>query len=129
MTSRRIHELLYAVNFALLFTHEIDSAYWHEWNLFGVPGGIQFFLLVNFILFIVAIFGYTLLLKLKHTGYWFSLLLSVAGVFAFSIHIYFILTGHQEFTLLGSILLLGIILLVSLIQAVLTVRVMFNKNI
>ena len=128
MTFRKSYELLYALNFGLLFTHEIDSAYWQEWILFGIPGGVQFFLLVNLVLFIVAIFGYTQLLKLKQSGYWFSLLLAIAGVFAFTIHTYFILSGHSEFTLLGSEMLLGIILLVSLAQAILTVKTLLNNN-
>ena len=127
MTPRKFYEILYALNFGLLFTHEIDSAYWREWNLFGIPGGIQFFLLVNFALFIAAIFGYSQLLKLKQSGYWFSLLLAAAGVFSFTIHTFFIFMGHSEFTLLGSELLLGIILLVSIAQAILTVRVLIKK--
>ncbi len=32
---------LYLLNFALLFTHKIDSAFWKEWELFGIPGGIR----------------------------------------------------------------------------------------
>jgi hypothetical protein len=32
------------LNLALLITHEIDSAFWKEWNLFGLPGGVQEFL-------------------------------------------------------------------------------------
>ena len=128
MTLRKLNELLYALNFGLLFTHEIDSAYWQEWILFGIPGGVQFFLLVNLVLFIVAIFGYTQLLKLKQSGYWFSLMLSAAGVFAFTIHTYFILSGHSEFTLPGSELLLGIIMLVSLAQAILIIRVLIKKE-
>jgi hypothetical protein len=127
MTPRKFYEILYALNFGLLFTHEIDSAYWREWNLFGIPGGIQFFLLVNFALFIAAIFGYSQLLKLKQSGYWFSLLLAAAGVFSFTIHTFFIFMGHSEFTLLGSELLLGIILLVSIAQAILIVRVLIKK--
>src|SRR5512146_2873166 len=43
-------EALYASAFLLLIVHEIDSAYWHEWNLFGIPGGIQAFLLANVLL-------------------------------------------------------------------------------
>ena len=27
------------LNFALLVTHQIDSAYWKEWELFHLPGG------------------------------------------------------------------------------------------
>ena len=127
MTPRKLYELLYALNFGLLFTHEIDSAYWQEWNLFGFPGGIQLFLLVNFGLFVFAIFGYSQLLRSKQSGYWFSLLLALSGVFAFTIHSYFILSGHSEFTLLGSELLLGLILLVSFAQVILTIRVLINK--
>ncbi len=125
---RKVCELLYVLNFALLCTHEVDSAYWQEWNLFGISGGIQFFLFVNFVLFIAVIAGYSQLLKQKLSGYWFALLLAVSGVFTFSIHIDFILSGHPEFTLLGSELLLGIILIVSLLQAVLTVRVLIEKS-
>ncbi len=83
---------LYLLNFALLFTYEIDSAYWKEWELFGIPGGVQVFLVLNF------------------------LLLSASGLFAFSIHSYFILNGHGEFTLPASLVLLALILIVSLVQ-------------
>jgi hypothetical protein len=41
------HDLVvwaYLTNATLLCVHEIDSAYWHEWSLFGIPGGIQLFL-------------------------------------------------------------------------------------
>jgi len=79
-------------------------------------------------MFGIVIFGWLQLLKPKRSGYWFSLLLAIAGVFAFSIHMYFMLTGHPEFTLLGSELLLGMILLVSIAQAVLTVPALTNKN-
>jgi hypothetical protein len=123
MTLRKTYEFLYAANFALLFTHEIDSAYWNEWNLFGLPGGIQLFLLLNLGLFMAAIAGYSRVLKQKQSGHWFSLLLAGAGIFAFSILAWFILSGHPEFTLPGSELLLGIIFWVSLLQAILTVRI------
>ena len=32
---------LYLANTALLIAHEIDSAYWKEWELFHLPGGIR----------------------------------------------------------------------------------------
>jgi hypothetical protein len=77
---------LYILNFALLFSHEIDSAFWREWDLFGIPGGIQGFLVVNFLLLLVALFGFKQLLQGARSGYMFSLLLAASGVFAFSIH-------------------------------------------
>ena len=30
---------LYVVNATLLICHQIDSAYWREWELLRVPGG------------------------------------------------------------------------------------------
>jgi hypothetical protein len=113
---------LYLLNFALLFSHEIDSAFWREWELFGIPGGIQGFLVVNFLLLLVALFGFKQLLQGARNGYMFSLLLAVSGVFAFSIHSYFILTGHPEFTLPVSLAVLVLTLIVSLAQGFLALK-------
>ncbi|MFN9811237.1 MAG: DUF6713 family protein, partial [Deltaproteobacteria bacterium] len=38
---------LYLLQLALLATHQVDAAYWHEWDVFGVPGGLTFFLVFN----------------------------------------------------------------------------------
>lgn len=38
---------LYVGNLALLTTHQADAAYWHEWDVFGVPGGLPLFLVFN----------------------------------------------------------------------------------
>lgn len=115
---------LYLLNAALLMTHEIDSAYWQEWNLFGIPGGIQVFLVLNFVLVLLVLFGLQQLLQGKRAGYIFSLLLAAAGVFAFSIHSFFLLMGHPEFRLPISLVILGVTLLVSLIQGALAVYVL-----
>jgi hypothetical protein len=112
---------LYLLNLALLFTHEIDSAFWKEWDLFGIPGGIQVFLVLNFLLLLVALVGFKRLLRETRSGAVFSLLLAGAGVFAFTIHTYFILAGHPEFRLPVSLALLGLTLVVSLTQGALTI--------
>jgi len=109
---------LYLLNFALLFTHEIDSAFWKEWELFGIPGGIQGFLVLNFLLLVIALYGFKQVVLGAKSAFAFSLLLSASGVFAFCIHTYFILTGHPEFTLPVSLAILVLILVVSLAQAV-----------
>ena len=118
---------LYLLNLALLITHEIDSAFWKEWNLFGLPGGIQEFLVVNFLLMLVALVGFRNMVSEKRSGYYFALLLAGSGIFAFGIHSYFILQGHQEFTLLVSVVLLITIFFLSLIQGVLAVKAL-RKN-
>ena len=118
---------LYLLNLALLITHEIDSAFWKEWNLFGLPGGIQEFLVVNFLLMLVALVGFRNMISGKRSGYYFALILAGSGIFAFGIHSYFVLQGHQEFTLLVSVVLLITIFFLSLIQGVLAVKAL-RKN-
>jgi uncharacterized protein DUF6713 len=34
-------QTLFLLNSTVLLTHQIDAAYWHEWNLFLLPGGNQ----------------------------------------------------------------------------------------
>ena len=122
MISRQINSAsqslisLYMFNFTLIFTHEIDSAYWEEWNLFGIPGGIQVFLVLNFLLLLAALLGFGRLLLGKRDGYVFSLLIGAGGLFAFGIHGYFLLAGRPEFRLPLSLAILAVILLVSVLQ-------------
>ncbi len=71
---------LYLLNFALLFTHEIDSAYWKEWELFGIPGGIQVFLVLNLLLLLVALTGFRQVLLGERYGALFSLFLAASGI-------------------------------------------------
>ena len=104
MDKRTWNMNLYLLNFALLFTHEIDSAYWKEWELFRIPGGIQVFLVLN------------------------SLFLAASGVFAFFIHSYFILNGRCEFTMSASMVLLVLILIVSLEQGLIALDEMYAKQ-
>ncbi len=119
---------LYLLNFALLFTHEIDSAYWKEWELFGIPGGIQMFLVLNFLLLLVALTGFRQVLLGEIYGNLFSLFLAASGILAFSIHSYFILTEHTEFTLPASLVLLFLILIVSLVQGLVVFNGMREKR-
>ena len=57
MSFQKLAVKLYLTNLALLATHEIDSAYWHEWNLFNLPGEIDLFLVLNFIVLFVYCFS------------------------------------------------------------------------
>jgi len=121
------HVSLYLLNTALLSTHEIDSAFWKEWELFGLPGGIQVFLVLNLLLLLAVLYGFGQLLRGARSGQMFALLLAAGGVFAFVIHGYFILTGHREFTLPVSMALLVAILVVSLIQGVQALKALRTK--
>lgn len=113
---------LYVLNLGILATHEIDSAYWHEWELFLLPGGIQLFLILNLLLLLVFLFGLVELVMERRRGLWFSLGLSAVGVFAFVIHGVFLALGHPEFRLPVSLGILLTAFALSLIQGWMTLR-------
>ena len=77
---------IYLTNSVLLIIHEIDSAYWKEWDLFKLPGGITGFLIIHFPLIFLILYGLIQVFLYSFTGLIFSLVLSSAGVFAFTIH-------------------------------------------
>ena len=115
---------LYLANSVLLINHEIDSAYWKEWELFKLPGGITGFLLLHFPLLLFILWGLILISRQSPSGNIFSLILSLGGIFAFAIHTYFLRKGRKEFDKPISKCILLAILLVSMIQLAVTLYVM-----
>jgi len=115
---------IYTVNLLFLIVHEMDSAYWKEWELFHLPGGLGGFLLLHFPLLLPALWGVVQVRELTRAGLIISLVVAGAGVFAFSIHTYFIRKGREEFTPAVSRFILFGTLLLSIAQAVLTIMVM-----
>lgn len=117
---------LYVVNAVLLIDHEIDSAYWKEWDLFGLKGGIGGFLLLHLPLLGAVLYGLVLVERRMVAGLILSLLLGVGGLFAFGIHTYFLRRGRAEFRAPISQSILYATLLVSLAQAVVTVVLLIS---
>ncbi len=107
---------LYLLNLALLATHEIDSAYWHEWEMFRLPGGLQFFLILNFLLLLVFIYGLVQVALSARYAKAFNYLLAGAGLFAFAIHMAFLVLDYPQFRTPVSVGLLFAILAVSIAQ-------------
>ena len=112
---------LYLINSVLLINHEIDSAYWQEWDLFKLPGGITFFLIIHFPIIFIILYGLVLVFQHSLAGLRFSLALGLAGVFAFAIHMFFIKQGREEFKLPISLFILVALLFVSLAQTGVTI--------
>lgn len=112
---------LYLLNGTVLICHEIDSAYWHEWELFRIPGGIQLFLLLNLPLVAIILYGYGKVLNGAPTASAFSWLVIAGGLLAAGIHGFFLLQGDPAFRLPVSIALIGTAFVLSVLQAVTTV--------
>jgi len=111
---------LYVLNSVLLIDHEIDSAYWKEWELFRLPGGITDFPILHIPLLFVILWGLILISKHSCWGSVFSLLLCLGGFFAFAAHAYFLRKGRPHFNNLTSKCILVAVLLVSIIQTIVT---------
>ena len=112
---------VYLVNAVFLINHEVDSAYWKEWNLMGIPGGITFFLLLHFPLFFLVIYGAVLLDRGASSGLIYSLALGLVGIIAFSLHTYFIKKGRDEFKTPMSQFILISTLIISIAQLGMTI--------
>jgi hypothetical protein len=112
---------IYLVNAVLLIVHEIDSAFWKEWELFRIPGGISAFLVIHLSLVLLILFGIILVYQQTLTGLIISLLMSLGGIFAFSIHTYFIRKGRSEFNTPVSQVILIAALIASIVQLGLTI--------
>lgn len=117
---------LYMADAVLLINHEIDSAYWKEWELFKLPGGITGFLIIHFPLLFLVLYGLLEVYNQSGTGLIFSLVLSIVGIGAFCIHMTFIKLGRDEFKTPISIFILISTLLVSIGQGVVTVSLMMR---
>jgi hypothetical protein len=107
---------LYVANAAFLIAHEIDSAYWHEWNLFGLGGGVGAFVLLHIPLAAAVLWGFGALRTGARSGLWMSALLAAAGLGAGAIHGAFLMSGRTEFRTPVSIAIITATTLLSLVQ-------------
>ena len=114
---------LYFCNTVLLIVHEIDSAYWKEWELFHLPGGIAGFLILHIPMLAIILYGLIEVRQMSGAGCLFSLALSLGGIFAFAIHTYFIRKGRPEFKTAPSLAILVALLVISVLQLIVTARI------
>ena len=115
---------LYVITATLLINHEIDSAYWREWDMFRLPGGIAGFLWIHLPLIFLILYGVILVAQRTFTGLVLSLVLSLGGIVAFVVNVTFIGMGRPEFRTATSLMILTAALLISLAQTGLTVYIL-----
>ena len=108
---------VYFTNGVMLICHEIDSAYWHEWKLFNIPGGITGFLVFNMAVIPPFLYGIVLVAQKNPAGLIFAMAAAAVGIFTFCIHIFFLAKGRPEFRAPMSILILAAVLAASAVQA------------
>jgi hypothetical protein len=113
---------LYLANATVLLTHQIDAAYWHEWELFGVPGGAPLFVATNLPMVFLVLWGTRALALGRTAGIVMSWALVATGAVAIGLHGFFLLRGYDAFRAPVSLGLLAATLVLSCAQAVVLSR-------
>jgi hypothetical protein len=113
---------LYLLNVVFLTVHEMDSAYWHEWDLLRLPGGIQLFLILHIPLLGVILFGFWRVVLWERGAGPFSYTVAGIGVGAVALHTALLLAGNPEFRQPTSFMVLAGVLVVSCLQIFTTYR-------
>ncbi len=113
---------IYIVTLTLLMTHQIDAAYWEEWEMFLIPGGIQFFDIFNLAIIPVLLLGFKSVVLKNKSGYYYSCFLSLLGLLTFLIHSGFYLNKYSQFTLPISLTVIILCAVSAVIQLVITIR-------
>lgn len=109
-------QTLFLLNSTVLLTHQIDAAYWHEWNLFHLPGGNQLNLILNLPIIALVLLAFLQVATHSPRQRLCHQFLAGLGLLTVAIHSGFFLAGHPEFQQPMSLLLLAATLILSLTQ-------------
>lgn len=121
-SSVRVPTFIYLVNATLLICHEIDSSFWREWDMFGIPGGAPMFVALHIPLIAIVLWGLIEAARGAHTWRWYSLLIAIAGIGGGLLHVAFLFAGNESFATPFSSTLIVAFLLTSLVQLTMTLR-------
>ena len=110
------------LNLALVLTHQVDGAYWHEWEMFQLPGGIQLNNFINVLTFVALLYLFIPVVQRKGSGITCSLVIAAISALVLPIHVGFAIAGYQQFHLPFSIFIIVGTFLLAILQVVLTHR-------
>lgn len=110
------------LNLALVITHQIDAAYWHEWEMFGIPGGIKVFNLMNVVILIILLACAISVIEKRKHGFACSLMIAFVCALVLPIHSGFALAGFDQFNLPVSIALIILTFIGAAMQCFVTLK-------
>jgi len=94
--------------------HQIDAAYWQEWTMFNLPGGIQVYLLFNIIIIPIILIGYKSVIIKDHRANMYCYLCAGLGLVTFIIHSVLFILQYKQFDLPLSKVIIALCLFSSL---------------
>ena len=99
-------QILFLLNATVLITHQIDAAYWHEWELFHIPGGNQLNLLLNLPIIALVLYAQGRVAMNTKASVFYYKLIACLGFLTVAIHGAFFIAGNEAFIQPVSIALL-----------------------
>lgn len=117
-TPHRHPQRLFLANATVLITHQIDAAYWREWELFLLPGGNQVNLLLNLPIIALVLYAHGRVVAGLPSGLAYYKLLAALGFLTVGIHAFFFAQGNDSFRQPMSIALMAATCALSLWQIV-----------
>ncbi|MFZ6640518.1 DUF6713 family protein [Undibacterium sp. TC4M20W] len=99
-------QAIFLLNATVLITHQIDAAFWHEWDLFHIPGGNQINLLLNLPIIALVLFAQGQVMANNKTVLCYYKLMAFLGFLTLAIHSAFFAVGSEAFMQPVSIALL-----------------------
>jgi len=127
MTKKHLIQLS-IFNIALLATHQVDASYQREWELFRVPGELNFFLFFNLVAISVLLIAFSKLSAGQARNWFWKYVVPATGLVTVLLHAVFIVIGNPEFTQPISISILMLILVTSIWQSFLELRDYENRS-
>ncbi len=118
---------VYIINFTFLTIHEMDSAYWREWEMLGPLKKIGYsgYLAIHIPLMLFFLYALLFLQNGTTFGMIASYCLAFFGLFAYFFHFYHLRISKEKFDTLISKMILYAILAASIIQLLLTSFIIF----
>jgi hypothetical protein len=74
------------INAMLLVLHEIESAYWKEWEILKLPGHITGFIIIHIPILLLMLYGLIEVEKQSPSGNIFGLVFGTGGLAPFIVH-------------------------------------------
>jgi len=78
--------IIFIINATLLILHEIESAYWKEWEILKLPGHITGFIIIHIPILLLMLYGLIEIEKQSSASNIFGLVFGIGGLAPFVVH-------------------------------------------